>query len=218
MSFLNKISPYIEIIHPFKFKDFITKNKDTKGLKPSFFNVAIATVISILFSILQNTVLKKALQENFPTDPTQALSAQQFLALLNNVLSPEFIILNFFIAVVSFYALIYSFYLIIKLLGGKGNFNSHAYLLSVLYVSFTIVSLILTLVFFFYNSHQPDIFTAVLGFLILISIFYVLYNIVQLLHDLSWYKVIIALICFVVVTFIFTSALERAFLNLLLSV
>ncbi len=219
MSFLNKISPYIDILNPKRSKEFISKSKDISNLKPSLYNVLIATIITMIISILQNTALQNYIQTNVITDPTQAEAAAQLLLILEKTLSIPFILLNFFIGIAFFYLIAYAFYFLIKMLGGKSNFNSHAYVLSVLYTSFILASMLLyAIIFIFYRSTQPDIFVGILALIILILTLYAVYRIMRVLHDLSLWAAIIGLLGFIAIFYILVTALERALIKLTLGI
>lgn len=218
MSFQNKLSPYIDIVHPKRFKDFINKSKNIQGLKPSFYNVLIATIITLLFTVLQNTALIKVLKNNIPTDPAQAATTKEFLFILERTLAPEIIVVNFIIAIAFFYILQYLFHLIIKLLGGKGSFNSHAYLMSILYVCFILVSLLIfAILLLLYNNRQPDALIGILALFVLVYILYIFYSILRGLHNLSLLTAIIAIAVFIAIFIFMSSALERALLRLILN-
>ncbi|MBS3067518.1 YIP1 family protein [Candidatus Micrarchaeota archaeon] len=219
MSFLNKISPYIDILNPKKSKEFINKSRDTHGLKPSLYNVAIATMVTMIISIIQNTALQNYIQTTLLADPTQAEAASQLLIILERTLSIPFIILNFFIGIAFFYLVAYSFYFLVKMLGGKVSFNSHAYVLSVLYSSFILASMLLyTIIFIFYRSTQPDFFIGILALIILSLTLYAIYNVMRVLHGLSRWTAIIGLLCFIAIFYILVTALERALIKLTLGI
>lgn len=216
MPLMDKISPYVDMIHPFRFRDFINKNKDAGSLKPSFYNILLATLLTILFSVFTNTMLKKAIEANLPKDPVQAANAQQLLAMLSTVLSPPFIAVNFMMAILFFYALLYLFHLVVRLLGGKGSFNGLVYLFSVIYLSFTVVSLILySLLLVFSTPQQPNIIIGVLALAISAYLFYILYNIVKTAYSISLFRAVLSLVLLVVLFLVLSTAVERIFLRLL---
>ena len=206
------LSSYIDILHPKNSSHFINKNKEKKDLKDSFYNVLVGRVIDLIFMISQVMILKSTIQKNLPTDPRQLQLATQQIAAADALISPVFMIASLIIGIIFFYALQYAFHLVMKLFGKNGNIHGQCYLVSLLYVCFVFINLVLSSALLLHGPIDPSammqgptdpisIGISFVALALFVYLLYRLYEIIKTVYNLSLFGAIAALLGFIAVFF-----------------
>lgn len=185
---------YIEIMHPKKFKEAISRIAKGGDSQQTVRNVVLAQLISfIAFAI--TSILPVNMTALASADAkTLVLMAQ----LQKMMLTPIGAAITFVIGIVMFYFLIAALNTLCSIMGGKGKLNNLLYSFSVLNLTYGILTAPLSVIS---QINVISCFAGTLSILIGIYAVYLYYRIVREIHkELSTVKSIIAIVAYAIIT------------------
>ena len=192
------ISPYLAIVQPGKIRSIVTTQSSIATIQKSVYNVLVASVITVLISLFQNILIRTQLEQEIAhaTGAQKIIFQQQFTA-LQQATSVPFVLFAVLIVVVSFYISQAILYGIVKLLGSKQSFQKQAYFISMSNLVITTISGGLVFLLFALGLNANSLIGSVL-FVVQIGVMaytiYLLYHLIQVIHELSMVKTIVALL------------------------